>query len=439
MRTSFKADDVELLLKDITGLVDPLGTKEREARIQSGVHYSEMLPLEYEPSPKYLAAYYEAVERFSPAVAKAVGTAATRLAQTLPLPVMVSLARAGTSSGVLIKHYLRRYYGIDAPHYSISIIRGRGIDKVALDYILARHSADQLIFVDGWVGKGAIKRTLVETLHEYPEVKPRLLVLSDPCGASDITGTSHDLLIPSSLLNSTVSGLISRTFLRSDIIGTGDFHGAMYYAKWEAADLTYHFIESVEKHFQPPAELREFLHTTTTSGKPTLSTADGDSSTSSSSTNAETAAIVDTTTSDKHALSTANSDRAKDGTADSSTTSSSTNAGAAASTDSTTSGTPTLSTASTTTSSSKPAGLVEAERIAADFAISDINLVKVGIGEATRVLLRRVPKVVLVHDLTDSINLGHLLTLAKEKGVPIKEYPLQNYLACGIIQELGDA
>lgn len=56
MFSTYQSQDVTILLKDITGLVTPLGTREREARIQSGVHYSEMLPLEYEPSPAYLAA-----------------------------------------------------------------------------------------------------------------------------------------------------------------------------------------------------------------------------------------------------------------------------------------------------------------------------------------------------------------------------------------------
>ena len=61
MFSTYQSQDVTILLKDITGLVTPLGTREREARIQSGVHYSEMLPLEYEPSPAYLAAYHDAL------------------------------------------------------------------------------------------------------------------------------------------------------------------------------------------------------------------------------------------------------------------------------------------------------------------------------------------------------------------------------------------
>ena len=39
MRTSYAKEDVCLLLKDITGLVEPLPSKEREKLIQKGMHY----------------------------------------------------------------------------------------------------------------------------------------------------------------------------------------------------------------------------------------------------------------------------------------------------------------------------------------------------------------------------------------------------------------
>ena len=44
-------------------------------------------------------------------------------------------------------------------------------------------------------------------------------------------------------LNCTVSGLVSRTFLRDDIIGTRDFHGAVYYGELADSDLSYEFID----------------------------------------------------------------------------------------------------------------------------------------------------------------------------------------------------
>ena len=39
MRSSYSKDDVILLLKDITGLVEPQSTEERERQIQAGRHY----------------------------------------------------------------------------------------------------------------------------------------------------------------------------------------------------------------------------------------------------------------------------------------------------------------------------------------------------------------------------------------------------------------
>ncbi len=39
MRSSYKEEDVILLLKDITGLVEPQPTAVRERLIQAGTHY----------------------------------------------------------------------------------------------------------------------------------------------------------------------------------------------------------------------------------------------------------------------------------------------------------------------------------------------------------------------------------------------------------------
>ncbi len=66
-------------------------------------------------------------------------------------------------------------------------------------------------------------------------------------------------------------------------------------------------------------------------------------------------------------------------------------------------------------------------------------MVKPGIGEATRVLLRRVPwKILIRRQEKDSPMLRHILRLAEEKEVPVEYYPLQRYKACGLIQELTD-
>lgn len=350
MFSTYKPDDVNILLKDITGLVEPLGTKEREKKIQSGIHYSEMLPLEYEPTQKYLEIYHLALERFSKITAEAVGAVSRQIWNDKGRDtVLISLARAGTPIGILIKHYMDKKYKCSIPHYTISIIRGRGIDRNAMNYILQRHKPDKLQFVDGWTGKGAIRNVLSEALSDYPQVSGDLAVLSDPAFSAEKSGTHEDFLIASSCLNSTVSGLISRTFLRSDIIGENDFHGSAFYGELMEKDVTYEFINRIEQEF------------------------DFEKNYSLSSNN-----------------------------------------------------------------SLEYYGLAEAENIRKTFDIKSINFVKPGIGETTRVLLRRVPWKILVHSLNDYNNLGHIYQLAEEKNVPVEEYPLKHYKSCGLIKDLSD-
>ena len=47
VRTSYPAESVTFLLQDVKGRVPILDTAEREKLNQQGIHYSEMLPLEY--------------------------------------------------------------------------------------------------------------------------------------------------------------------------------------------------------------------------------------------------------------------------------------------------------------------------------------------------------------------------------------------------------
>ena len=249
INSSYKKEDVILLLKDITNQVKPQSNEEREKNIQGGGHYSEMLPIEYEPSKEYLDCYYHALERHSKKTADAVMVVSEKIILSKKHPVLVSLARAGTPTGILIKHYLERKYHIEVPHYSISIIRGKGIDQNALKYILERHQEQDIQFIDGWTGKGAIQNELNKSLIPYPNIDHRLAVLADPAYITNLCGTHEDFLIPSSCLNSTICGLISRTFLRSDIIGPNDFHGVIIYHEHADKDHSYEFIDSVEKYF----------------------------------------------------------------------------------------------------------------------------------------------------------------------------------------------
>lgn len=348
MRSSYKAEDVMLLLKDITGMVEPEDTKTRESKIQSGVHYCEMLPKECVPTKEYEEIYEEMLNLYAEKVGKAVSILSENIYASQKRPVLVSLARAGIPAGILIKHYLETKYTIRVPHYAISIIRGKGIDDNAMKYILERHEGTNLIFVDGWTGKGAIKRQLDEALKDY-RCNKQLAVIADPAGVADLYGTSEDLMIPSSCLNSTVSGLLSRTFLREGVIGKEDFHGAVYYGEMKAYDRSYEFIKRVERYF-------DFFASTTPVEK------------------------------------------------------------------------------------RKSNGMEDVKQLQQIYGIKDINLIKPGIGESTRVLLRRVPDVVIINE-TDkaSKDLQPIYRLCKEKQIPIQYGHLEHYKVCGIIKNLADA
>ena len=65
VKTSYSPEDVTILLQDVEGRVPVLDTLEREKLNQSGVHYSEMLPLEYVPTEKYMEIYKNSLETLS--------------------------------------------------------------------------------------------------------------------------------------------------------------------------------------------------------------------------------------------------------------------------------------------------------------------------------------------------------------------------------------
>jgi hypothetical protein len=106
------------------------------------------------------------------------------------------------------------------------------------------------VFVDGWTGKGAISRELRRSVASYnarrgARVPARLAVLADLAGAAELAATADDYLIPSSVLNAVVSGLVSRTVLRDGLVEPGDFHACRYYAEWREHDLSRAFVDRV--------------------------------------------------------------------------------------------------------------------------------------------------------------------------------------------------
>src|SRR5262249_43310982 len=151
---SYDPADVTFLLKPVQLATTPVAEKER--LIQSGQrHYSEMIGAEALPSPRYLQLFHDALKRekarFARDLLRLAGEIAARRSGEITL---VSRARAGTPVGVLLTRTLRERLARRATHYSVSIIRDRGIDEVALRFILARHDPASVVFVDGWTGKG---------------------------------------------------------------------------------------------------------------------------------------------------------------------------------------------------------------------------------------------------------------------------------------------
>lgn len=356
--SSYAAEDVGWLLQDLSDVRLEAPTEEREEAIQSGgAHYAESLPVEYQPSPQYQDLFRAALGTSAARIAQAVGTVTeTVLAERSPRPVLVSLARAGTPVGVLMRRWAQHRHGLDLPHYAVSIVRGRGIDANALRWLAAHHDTADVVFVDGWTGKGAITRELADAVKEFEEsggpvgFDPEIAVLADPGSCVRTYGTREDFLIPSACLNSTVSGLISRTVLRADLVGPDDFHGAKFYRELADGDLSLDFIDAVAARF------------------------------------GEVTDAVDAQV--KELLS---ADRA-----------------------------PTWE------------GWAAVERISEEYGIHDVNLVKPGVGETTRVLLRRVPWKILARAGAGA-DLDHVRLLAEQRGVPVEEVTELPYTCVGLI------
>jgi hypothetical protein len=241
---SYDPDDVQFLMKPVA--LAPTDVADKERLIQSGVrHYSEMIPQETVPGEAYLALYRDALARNGARLARDIVNLAGALvarAEGRPEIVLASLARAGTPIGVLLRRALRRL-GVAAPHYSISIIRDRGIDREALRHIAARHDPRDTVFVDGWTGKGAIAGELRNSLSG---ASPCLAVVADPAGQADLAATSEDYLIPSGILNAIVSGLVSRSILNDSVVGPGDFHACVHHRQLAPHDLSRDFVDSAD-------------------------------------------------------------------------------------------------------------------------------------------------------------------------------------------------
>lgn len=355
---SYGPHEVTWLLKDLSAVALEADIAEREKKIQAGTaHYAESLPVEYQPDSAYRELFEKVLQESASRLADAVGTVTELvLAERGHDIVLASLARAGTPVGILIRRWANEFHDLELPHYAVSIVRDRGIDTVALRYLADHHDSRSVVFVDGWTGKGAIARELSAALTAFDgaEFNDDLAVLADPGNCARTYGTRDDFLIASACLNSTVSGLVSRTVLNDELIGDDDFHGAKYYAELAADDVSNHLLDTVSARF---AEVRE--------------------------------------SATRSAREVSEYDRSPDWS-----------------------------------------GWASVEKVREEFGISHVNFVKPGVGETTRVLLRRVPWRILVRDI-DAPEHTHIRMLADARGVPVTEVPDLAYSCMGLIKDLS--
>ena len=241
---SYGVDDVHFLLRVME--IDATDVLEKERLIQTQQrHYSEMISHEHPPSDHHKVLYQQALGQNGARMAADVQALALALNERFngASIALVSFVRAGLPLGVLLRRALVER-GRDARHYGISIIRDRGIDNVALEAIIKAHGAENIVFVDGWTGKGAISGQIRDSLagdSRFPS-GPRLVVLADPCGRAWLAASAEDWLIPSGILGATVSGLVSRSIWSPE----PGLHGCVVYDHLAGHDETMNFIHSIE-------------------------------------------------------------------------------------------------------------------------------------------------------------------------------------------------
>lgn len=350
--TSYSSQDCKFLLKPISIAFTKI--EEKEALIQSGAaHYSETVSQESPPSTQYMSLFLKLTEKYKYRLAQETLTLSKMIEENINDDICIlSLARAGSPIGVLINRALNKYSKHSSSHFSISIIRDKGIDFNALDHLIFELGIkpSSIAFVDGWTAKGVITNELKKTISQYNQsrnvnISDALYVISDIGGSADYYATTDDYTIPSALMNSTVSGLVSRSIL-NEKISNKDFHGCVLYnhlapydhSNWFIDEITACFDESdftlkkIKKH--EPYHIRQQL-----------------------------------------------------------------------------------------------------KKIMLDFNVSDINRIKPGIAEATRVMLRRVPDTLIIKD-KDNENVSHLIQIAEEKNIEIKVIKELPISACAIIKDV---
>jgi hypothetical protein len=250
MRHSYtNPNDVILLLKDMTGKVQPVSLEERKKRVENGEYVRSIIIEEYKISKEYIEIVNSYIDDYIENMAKYVGILAEKLYEVKgDKLVLVDIVRAGIPIGILIKKYIKKYYNIDIPHYGISLVQG--LDPNAMKYIINKHGTDGIQFIDGWTGKGTVAKEIRESAKKYPNVDDSLACLSDCINQAKYVGTREDVYIPYSPLNASITGLVSITVKNENYSDENDFHAAIYLDNLENEDQSQDFIDRVSSKFQ---------------------------------------------------------------------------------------------------------------------------------------------------------------------------------------------
>ncbi len=139
-----------------------------------------------------------------PQLQTAAATLAASIAERYPAYeqlVFVAILRAG----VPIADWLTRMLP-GSTALATSLFCGLGLDRVALAQVQRTYPDRQLLFVDGWTGRGGVARELV-ALALGP-----LAVLFDPWGWAAFAGSREDFLCPSACFTGPTTLGFSRTF-----------------------------------------------------------------------------------------------------------------------------------------------------------------------------------------------------------------------------------
>jgi len=350
---SYSISDCEFLLKLVD--VKPVSVEQKEHLLQSGtIHYSEIVSEEKPPSSKYIALFKVLTERYADRLAREILYLSQKIdGKKIGHITVVSLARAGTPIGVLINRALKSVYKRSSKHYSISIIRDKGIDKEALKYIASTGvSGASVIFVDGWTAKGVINSELKASIKDWNSQNTYqfcsdLAVISDLSGTAELIATNDDYAIPSGILNSTISGLLSRTM---QMPGEEGLHQCIIYRSLRNYDLSNWFVDEIQSRFETQLEK------------------------------------LDSIIEDKKIINSA--DRK-----------------------------------------------LFIDSLMIEYDVDNVNKIKPGVAEATRVMLRRVPRLLIVNN-TDNIDVQHLIELAQISSIPIVIRSDSPYSAVAIIKNV---